>query len=218
MAGILISSCTTTDAQDTNIKGYVYDAQGQPLADAGILLNYNTDIEPDRPGVYIAFSLSQSCNVKLWVTRQAQQDTVKLLIDSEMYAGEHCVQWNAKNTTGLQVVNGYYDFHITAMENHVVRTVLLNQESYISSTGYEFSAITDHNGFFNIPQDSMPFNSSDNAIDWYDEDGIYIGILSVNRYVSIWALHPDFAVPVSVDSIYVNENESTIVELNFPAE
>lgn len=213
------NACTSsTDAKDTNINGYLYDAQGQPVADAGILLSYNTDIEPDRPELFIRFTLSQSCNVKLWVTKQAQQDTVKLILDCEMWAGEHSVEWNAKNTAGLQVVNGYYDFHITANENHVVRTVFLNQDYYTSSIGYEFSAVTNHHGFFNILQDSLPFNSPDNAIDWYNEDGVYIGILSVSRYVSVWALHPDFTVPVSVDSIYVNENESTIVELHFPAE
>jgi methionine-rich copper-binding protein CopC len=219
IALLAFSGCSSsTEAKDTNIKGYVYDANGEPVADAGILLSYNTDIELERPGINIRFSLSQDCDVKLWVTKQAQQDTVKLIFDCEMDAGAHSVEWNAKNTAGLQVVNTYYDFHFTAMENHMVRTVLLNQKGYISSTEYEFSAVTDQDGFFSLSQDYLPFNSLENSVDYYNEDGIYIGIMSVNRYVSVWALHPDFDIPVSVDSIYVNENESTIVELNFPAE
>ena len=216
---ITFSGCTSsTDVQNTNIKGYVYNSLGQPVANAGILLSYNTDIEPERPSTTFSFAIAEDRHVKLWITRQSHPDTVNVLIDSEMEAGCHSVEWNCKNTAGLQVMNGYYDVHILADDYYSKRTVLMNQEYYISSTGYEFNAVTDNHGFFSIPQDSLAFNSASNEVELFDEEGWYVGKLSVNRYVSVWAIHPDFAAPVSVDSIYVNESKSTVVELNFLAE
>ena len=218
LAAFFVFSCTTStspDVEGNNIGGFVYDDSGHPIADAGILLSYNTDLDPQRPQTSISFQLSQSYHVTIWITKQSQSDTIIVLLDSILPAGAHSVEWNAQDREGIQVLNGFYDCHLTANDHHSIIPILLNQMYYNETSGYHFNAVTDNDGFFSIPQADLPFNSENNEMDWYNGDGVYAGTVSVNRYISIWALHPEYNTPVSIDSVYVNEDAPTEIELYF---
>jgi archaellum component FlaF (FlaF/FlaG flagellin family) len=218
LAAFFIFSCTTSTSPEVeynNIDGYLYDDSGHPIADAGILLSYNIDLEPQRPDVIIAFDLAEDSHVTIWITKQAQSDTILVFIDSMFIAGAYVYVWDGQDSEGIQVINGFYDCHLYANSNHSIHPILLNQTYYSETSGYHFNAVTDSDGFFSLPQADLPFNSENNEMDWYNEDGVYAGTVSVNRYISIWAMHPDYDNPVSLDYIYVYEDAPTEIELYF---
>ena len=217
---LLIFSCTDSTEPDENPKiiGNVTNSLGDPISNAKIMLTYYTESIAARSLTTFSYILSDSSNIKIWITYHNLSDTVKVLIDEPIGPGNYSVQWDSTNRDGLIEVSNYYDWHIKTGYYQIDDKLLLNL-TYIDIVGddvnnYECFAITDDNGHYDFEIDKLPFSFSDNEIEIEDENGVVIDTVRVSRTAKIWALHTDYN-PVFIDSIYINENSITEGNLSF---
>lgn len=215
---LFIFSCSdsTCPDQKIGIEGRVVDANGNPIADARIMLTYNLEDILDRPTTVFSFNVPEDTEVKFWITQHNVADTLIVLLDSELTAGYHSVTWDSKDTNGIMVMSNFYDYHLKIDEETTTRKYLLNQYYHniggVAVQGYEPNAITDDSGKFKIDLDNLPFSYSDNELNMCNEDGEFIGIKKVSREVNIWALHENYNY-VLIDSVLIYEEFTGINDI-----
>ncbi|MFI5405566.1 MAG: M6 family metalloprotease domain-containing protein [Nitrososphaerales archaeon] len=100
-----------------NILGLAYEVTGitsvEDENDNSVPLNYNLSQNypnPFNPTTRIEFSLPVESNVKLIVYNVLGQEIIRL-IDDQMTAGNHSINWNA---SGNQVTSGIYFYELVA--------------------------------------------------------------------------------------------------------
>ncbi len=79
---------------------------------------------PFNPETSISFSIPNQSTVKLEVFNVLGQ-RVRTLVDGQLAAGEHILQWNSRNSNGLPVASGVYFYRLTAGGQTVTRKMLL---------------------------------------------------------------------------------------------
>ena len=79
---------------------------------------------PFNPTTTIRFGLPERSPVKLVIYNIAGQ-RVATLVNREMSAGYHQVQWNGKNRNGQQAASGVYIYRLTAGKQQFVKKMLL---------------------------------------------------------------------------------------------
>ncbi len=79
---------------------------------------------PFNPTTTIRFGLPERSPVKLVIYNIAGQ-RVATLVNREMSAGYHQVQWNGKNRNGQQTASGVYIYRLTAGKQQFVKKMLL---------------------------------------------------------------------------------------------
>jgi len=104
-----ISSYSTTGTFKTNAATSVEERNTIP-ADFELAQNYPN---PFNPTTRINFSIPQNSFVSLRIYDILGRE-VKTLIDRQMTAGSHSVEWNADNNLGGKVSTGMYIYRITA--------------------------------------------------------------------------------------------------------
>lgn len=214
IAVFLISCSSSTESEDTNIRGRVFDQNGDPLSNAQIMLSYNIELDPVRPMWEFKFAVAEQAHVKLWLTKADIEDTLRVLIDNTMQAGFHSICWDGK-ADGTVVLNDFYEAHLIAGDYETSYYLFFNNHVYNHEESYEYNAATDNEGRFSIPQTDLPYNSDLNGLDYYDEDGYLIGTYSVSRNVNFHALHEDHSVEAILDSVYIDASDPASVELHF---
>ena len=79
---------------------------------------------PFNPTTTIEFSIPTAEHVTLEIINM-QGQIVKKLVDQEMYAGSHSIEWDATNYSGSKVASGVYLYRLTTASNSVVKKMTL---------------------------------------------------------------------------------------------
>ena len=215
---LFIVSCSDSTSPDKEgkIEGRVVDANGNPIAEASIMFTYNFQPTEERPLITINYFILEQSDVKLWISHHNQSDTLKVLRDEVLTAGQYHSSWNCKDSNDLTLLSNYYDYHIMINDEHRVKTLFLHMyyEGVTGSSVQNFQALalTSSTGKFSLDLAGLPFSYSDNAMELTDENGETLGFYSVSRTVKVWALHPEFD-PVFLDSVYISETGAVINDL-----
>ncbi|HOX26202.1 MAG TPA: hypothetical protein PLL30_08430 [Candidatus Krumholzibacteria bacterium] len=190
----LLGACddsTEPDTMDSDIRGHVVDAQGEPVAGATVILQHDVDpplpFAHDKPQTGIEFDLPEAGPVTMWIASFCDGDTLRMLVDGELPPGQHVVVWDGLDDAGRVLPDGVYRMHLRteAGETH--------QELALLHVGYEGLdpdavvaplAVTDDEGEFTLSQECLPFGFT---FDRLDENGDPIGTSTITREVRIWA-------------------------------
>jgi protocatechuate 3,4-dioxygenase beta subunit len=217
---VLLPACSDDDGPavpegPTPVTGQVLDPDGQPLAGAGIVLEFEAPFLA-RPATRIHFSVAEPGPVLVWVTAQCRPETLKVLFAGEAPAGTLSVIWDATDTQGRRVPDGLYRWHVladgTLSSNDLMLFLLGEYPADADPADWVTSAMTDQDGRFHMEQACLPF---DHEITATDEHGDPISVFTVGRRVRFHAMHADF--PVAASTWYeVDPGSGCDVQLIFP--
>ncbi len=166
LCSLLLCSCNSTSSDTKYVKGQITDANGQPVANAyvGIDYRYETDYDLGRPTTNISFSIKEAGQTLIWISKENISDTVKVLLNENMDVGYHYVTWDATNDDGYYVKTGFYKFNMRSDETSDTLIIAVpaiycnvNNENFTQFTYYDK---TDENGKFSIPDSQIMLNSS----------------------------------------------------------
>jgi hypothetical protein len=193
----LIGACndaTPPVETDSDLRGQVVDALGQPVAGAAVVLQLDTDPPPsvkqDKPQAMFEFDLPVAGRVTSWLGSYCDGDTVRLLVDDELQAGSHVVLWDGLDDDGRLLPDDVYWFHLVTGAGEETRPLLLLRLGYehIAADALAPQAVTDSDGRFTLPQACLPFGYVYEAV---DELGDPIATVTVIRSVRVWAYYGD---------------------------
>lgn len=201
---LLVLSLVTCNSPEENsmIRGFVKDSNGNPVQNAKIVLNLSWPVSSGK--TTIQYVVPQASPIKLWVEGECSGDTVRVLVDSHQTEGEYSVYWDGRNGDSLVIKDGLYHFHY-------VTDSLANSFAHINVVDYEarsFNEIepytySDDDGYFEIDQSCLPFGFEKN---YTDANGNTIGQMVVPRSVVVRALHSNLLRGAS-DTLKVDESE-----------
>ncbi len=99
------------------------DNAGETIVPRGIELLQNYP-NPFNPSTTIRFGLSEQGRVRLVVQNVLGQE-VRRLIDGELSAGAHEVQWDGRSEAGVEVASGVYVYRLVTPEGEASRKMVL---------------------------------------------------------------------------------------------
>ena len=200
--------------ESITISGLVMDVNDSPLENTSIMLSYNLD---SRPSTTINFTLSENSFVSMTIYDKCN-NLVKTLIDNEFYStGDfHSVNWNADDENGNIVVSGTYSIYlIYEEEEHRLDIRLFTEYTSLESIeGYNVQAITDENGFFNIPLECLSFNESFNLT---DEIGSELGEFTIPYEVQLHFFHEGFP-PYHTNFLDITSESGLNIDIIIPGQ
>lgn len=95
------------------------------LSSCSDLLMSPEENENIRPSTTIAFSVHSTSHVLIYITNY-NYELVRVLIDRELSAGYHSVEWNASDDNGDGVASGiYYAYLISDNYFNIIDMILL---------------------------------------------------------------------------------------------
>ncbi len=217
----ILSSCNSDSTKPEGpalISGIAKNANNEIVEGAKIVFGYSLE-EVTRPMTTLRLDLPEASNVKIWITRYAQTDTIRVLLDEIMDQGSHSVVWDGKNDMGLHVYSYSYNFHLkTDAEERVIKFVYFADYSNVTGSNVQnFEACTTTNsaGEYSFPLENLLMFKDSAPMDYTDENGnVTEDGLQFSQYLKVWALHPDHEATF-VDSIFVREDKSLKVNLDF---
>jgi len=187
---VLLGACSdsaTPPRSDDAIRGVVLDAEGRPVAGAAIMLEHESAPLPDKPQLAIRYTHQEAGPVSVWIASFCDGDTVRLLANGDLPAGEFMFVWNGRDDLDRVVPDGVYRTHVVSAAGHTQSTAVMSWLGYAdlpAGTRVAAQATTDQRGRFQLAQDCLPFG--------HVFDG-FLGNEAVTRRVRVWALHSDFA-------------------------
>ncbi len=218
----LLVGCAKSTSSDNNnfpvIYGQITNQNQQPVDDAKIILTYKVE-ELLRPTTTIFFDIKNPSNVKVWITRHNETDTLKVLANSFYEPGIITILWDGKDKNDIRVVSGYYDYYscIDEGETTMNKMVVFYEPNNVTGDEvafYEAHTITGNGGDFLLSTEKLPFSFDDNEFEILDESGNLQGEYYISRYVKIYAIHKDY-LPIFVDSVYIDSLNSTRIDFQF---
>ncbi|MDO9576814.1 MAG: FlgD immunoglobulin-like domain containing protein [Candidatus Cloacimonadales bacterium] len=91
---------------------------------AGEILSLANYPNPFNPSTTIAFSLSSEADVEVTIYNVKGQQ-VKQLVNEQLTAGKHTVEWSGKDNSNKSVASGIYYYKITAGKDAAIKKMLL---------------------------------------------------------------------------------------------
>ncbi|MBK6900603.1 MAG: hypothetical protein IPH09_15570 [bacterium] len=190
----LIGACNdATPPGETNsdIRGRVVDAQGQPVAGAAVVLQYATTPpmtgKQDKPQTVIEFSLRETGHAMVWIADYCDGSILRRIADGDFPAGVHAFTWDGLDDEGRILPDGAYRCHVVTDAGESTGTLLLLFQEYggfAADAAVAPLAVTDHRGRFTLAQACLPFGyvyAVDNGL------GDIVEVFTINRDVRIWA-------------------------------
>lgn len=221
MCMFILSSCESDSTKPNDggkLSGIVTNADNEAIEGAKILLSYHYE-DVERSETMFNFTLDEPTYIKAWITRLAQVDTIKTLINETIDAGCHQLVWNGNNEEGMHVYNDSYDFHlIINSEERITNFILL--ANFNNVTGdfvekYESHAVTDSNGKYSLSTENLLMYKGLEPIHYTTPDGTQSdGLIQISKYAKVWALHADYE-PAFIDSVYIKQDKNVKVNLKF---
>jgi len=165
--------------------------------------------------VIIRFNVSQPGPVKVWISRYAEDDTVRVLMNATAMAGNYMLLWDGRDQEGLQVINQIYQSHIACDGQITTNNLLVNTgysgEVDLDSTAYY--TLTDGEGKFEIASETIACTHNV-VFELTDELGNEPGTVELSRELKVWALHHAHGITAS-QKLMFRENGPTKAELQF---
>jgi len=202
-----------TPATSSKITGTVVDSSGDPVSGAGIMMNYAIPYLM-RPSTRIQFQVLEEATVKVWITSECVEDTVRILVHGVLPAGAHSVIWDSKDDEGLGMPSGLYTFHFQIDDQYNTSQSLILRDGYEADAdpeAFHFHAITGTDGTFSLDQGCLDF---DYEIAMVNELGDTTSTWTVPREARFYAMHRDFSGAVS-DWVTVSESTGANVAIKF---
>ncbi|MDO9171623.1 MAG: FlgD immunoglobulin-like domain containing protein [bacterium] len=194
----LIGACndaTPPDETNSDIRGRVVDAQGQPVAGAAVVLQYATTPpmtgKQDKPQTQIEFDLRESGHLSVWISDYCDDSTLRWLADGDYPAGTHAFTWNGLDDEGRILPDGAYQCHVVTDDGERTWTLLLLFQEYggfAADAAVAPLAVTDGGGRFTLAQACLPFGyvyEVENGL------GELVEVFTINRDVQVWAFSED---------------------------
>lgn len=209
------SDSTDPDPIDSDLRGQVVDAQGQPVAGATVVLQYEVDPPLDgmydKPATNIRIDLPPTGPVTLWVSSFCDGDTVRMLLDGEA-PGPGQISWDGLDDAGRTVPDGVYRFHLVTTEGESHTPSLLLRLGYQLPEAATLAplAVTDAQGGFTLSQACLPFGFTQD-----DVGSEPVTTYTVTRSVRVWTYDPlsgllDMGPRVTIDPVTGAEVAVTI--------
>lgn len=223
------------------IKGIVTDSVGNPVPDAAIFLDYNLEglllptmcaidsiDDPEPPfdstricnypnpfssATTIAFRIARPGESVLWIENFTRTDSIRIFLLSSLSPGFYEVVWDASDDNGLKVESGVYWVYLKTGDTVDSESMFVNRGNYSEFSWDEMrkTFVTDNQGRFSIPQESLPFGYVGQEV---DIEGNIVGEFEVTRYLNIWALHESYNT-VHVDSVFIDPQFGADIEIQF---
>lgn len=220
----LLTACsdsTKPEATLGGIRGAVVDAQGQPVAGAAVVLQYAIDPpmagKQDKIQTMVRFDLPAAGPVSMWLGSFCDDDTVRVLIDGELPAGQHSIIWNGLDDLDRVLPDGVYWSHLVTAEGETRKDLLMLHLGYSElADGGELAplTLTDERGHFALDQGCLPFGHTFTGT---DESGNPTETITVRREVRAWAVDPVTGVPTGSAWLTVDANIGVYVTLTLGA-
>lgn len=213
---LFLAACSddgTTPQQSNNLTGRVLDADGEPVADAGILLDFTLPGKT-MPGVEFRFQLEEVSPVKCWIMSDCRTDTVRVLADEVLEPGSHSFRWDGLDVEGLIVPGGLYVWNYQAGNELMSGPFMMIHGEYPEDANLEdylFQAATGSRGNFTLEQDCLPF---DRTFAMVDEMGDTTSTWTISREIRFFAMHADYPTAVS-GWVTADENSGCDVTIEF---
>lgn len=210
------SDSTAPQPTNSNLRGQVLNALGEPIAGADVVLQYTTDPPLgslyDKPATSIAFDLPQFGPVDIWINSYCDDALVRVLVDGESPPGQQAVVWDGLDDDGRTVPDGVYQVHLETETATVVRPVLLLRQGYQLPDAATLAALTTTaaDGRFAIAQACLPFGFNQ---DYYDEHGDVAGTITVTRTVVAWVYDPASGQLLSSEPVVVDVTDGAEVTI-----
>ncbi len=192
------SDSTDPEPVDSDLRGQVVDAQGQPVAGATVVLQYEVDPPIgnmyDKPATTIRIDLPPTGPVTLWIGSFCDGDTVRMILDGESPGhGQFEIVWDGKDDADRTMPDGVYRCHLltTAGESHTPFLLLHLGYQLPEAADLAPLAVTDAQGRFTLSQACLPLGF---GLDSVDEDGEVIGTNTVTRSVRVWTYDPQSGI------------------------
>jgi hypothetical protein len=209
------SDSTEPSGTDSDLRGQVVDALGQPVAGATVVLQYEVDPPVggafDKPQTGLRFELPEDGLATLWVSSFCDDDTVRMVVDGELPAGQHMFVWDGKDDEGLTMPDGVYHFHLVTASGASQQPFLLLYLGYDNlpeDAVLAPLAVTDARGGFALSQACLPLGF---VFDTLDEVGQVIGQATVTRSVRVWAYDPHSGVLADSPAVTIDPDNGAVV-------
>ncbi len=201
------------------VSGTLKDPAGDPVAGAGILIEYSTDFPPKQlvlTPTWIGFKVERPGQVRVWLTQPCGERLVRVLVDGFRQAGQFSVVWDCRNDAGRLVLPGVYLAHVSAGGHEEAFNVFAFGDPFppaLPLEGREWHATTDAEGRFTVPLACLSFGEE---IAITDAGGTVIGRATWPYRARIWALHPDLGALSSDGFLEVDPAAGLQVDLRYP--
>ncbi len=210
-----LSACRQPDdTEAATLRGYVTDAQGNPIPDAMIHLSYyslqkdtgipfllNDDSLPVQ--LVYGFGLRRKGLVSLRIFRWYNNEPVVTLLNDTMQAGQYNIVWSGKNAQGQNVVSDIYRFALTTPDEKRDDYYYhpFHPDIFPSSANNEYYAKSDQRGYFSIPLERLAFNY-DSTFYAINDQGFAEEVSGLSRVVRISAILTNLTAAVA-DSVFI---------------
>ena len=228
---LMLSSCTDDYDEDDMFTGlpvsYVYDSNGDPVADAKIVVQLDFNAY-DSTGVLIRpvydwadslhssirsmFNISDSIYISFLVRDHYSKDTVNVLFEGIVPPGVFVNEWDRKNSEGKYVKNGVYETVYTEFgksDSIVEVFTLVHGYDTVSENEIEYITYTDKRGrfYFDMCYAVPPYELHP---PFYTET-YGPETLKFSEYIKIWAIK-DGLGNAYIDSVNVDEDDKVVIQ------
>ncbi len=164
------------------VQGTVTDQLGNPIPDVQVFVDYScetiyTDSSLTRTYIVTDPSATVSANVVDWSGR-----VVRVLAGPRQHSGPYTALWDGTDSTGAVPPSGIY--YVQYLVNGAVRF------TYGQLVSGGRVATTDAQGFYTIPLQNLPIDSSSVPL-FSQYDSSYVGNLLVTNYVALTYTYPN---------------------------
>lgn len=190
----VIGACndaTPPEPINSDLRGQVIDAQGQPVAGAEVILQYETTPpfpwQQGRPQWMIGFSVEDASHVTVWISDFCDSDMLRLLVDSELQVGGYWIPWDGLDDEGRFLPDSVYWIHVETDSGLVEHPLMYLRPGYDDiAPGTELAplAVCDARGRFVLAQACLPLGYVTPSKDGIDDPVV---VFTVTRDVRVWA-------------------------------
>jgi hypothetical protein len=190
----LIGACndaTPPEPINSDLRGQVIDAQGRPVADAEIILQYETSPsfpwQQGRPQTMIGFTVEEIGHVTVWISDYCDGDILRLLVDRELEVGGYAITWDGLDDAGRFLPDSVYRIHVETDSGLVESPMMYLRPGYDNiapGTDLAALAVSDAQGRFALSQSCLPLGYVTPTDDGLGDP---TNVFTITRDVRVWA-------------------------------
>jgi len=228
---LLLFACSCSEepydpglVRPTWIRGKVIDEEGLAVPNAAILMTYGLSRKSSRTqpakSTLSRNDLPDTLEVQTRIVDSCRDETVRFISEVRAILEPLFLIWDGRDDDGKLVFPGPYDFQMDYSDTTVFGEIFFAPRSYPAEAdpaAYRHFTKTNTNGLFEFSQECLAFGQE---ITLLDEPGAPGDVITVPRYVKVWAIHEDYLTGVTEDSVFVDPEvgAQVTIELRVPEE